>query len=181
MKITDDNWVEKIRCQDKETLQDIYSSNRQACVEWLQRNYNLSQEQAVEIFQISVVIMYDNVLSRKLVKANSSLRTYLFSIAKLKTLEFKRRSLRRYNIEQCFVDHILGDEPVYYSQKSILKMNALIDQMAGPCKELLRLFYYNNLSIETIKIKMDYKNKNTVKTKKYKCLKRLKSSYLIQE
>ena len=55
-------------------------------------------------------------------------------------------------------------------------LNRILDDLGEPCKEILKLFYFNNLSADEIAEIMDYKNGNTVKNLKYKCLQRIKKS-----
>ena len=51
-----------------------------------------------------------------------------------------------------------------------------IQDLGDPCKKLLELFYFNNLSNDEIAEIMDYKNGNTVKNLKYKCIQRIKKA-----
>jgi len=46
--------------------------------------------------------------------------------------------------------------------------------LGDPCKTLLELYYYKRLSMAQITSSMDYKNVDTTKNLKYKCIKRLR-------
>ena len=52
-----------------------------------------------------------------------------------------------------------------------------LEFLGDPCKSLLQLYYYNDLSMENITSIMGYKNADTTKNQKYKCLRRLQNIY----
>ncbi|MEM9936719.1 MAG: sigma-70 family RNA polymerase sigma factor, partial [Bacteroidota bacterium] len=49
-------------------------------------------------------------------------------------------------------------------------------QMGDKCRELLKLFYYRGFSIKEIVVETGYKDENTVKSYKSRCLKKLKET-----
>ena len=49
-----------------------------------------------------------------------------------------------------------------------------LEKLGDPCKSMLELYYYNKMSMEEITITLNYKNANTAKNLKYKCMNRLK-------
>ena len=53
------------------------------------------------------------------------------------------------------------------------KIRYAINKLGGKCKELILLFYYKRYSIEAIMHQMGYKNENTVKAHKSRCMKSL--------
>ena len=59
----------------------------------------------------------------------------------------------------------------YYQQQ----LSELLKKLSESCKALLRLYYYRNLSIKEIVEHTNYKDANTVKSHKSRCMKRLKS------
>ena len=56
------------------------------------------------------------------------------------------------------------------AQKSIL---VLFDSLGVGCKQVLTLFYYENLSAKEIVERTGYENEQNVRNRKYKCLKEL--------
>jgi len=49
--------------------------------------------------------------------------------------------------------------------------------LGDPCKSLLELYYYKRLSMAEITEAMEYKNVDTTKNLKYKCIKRLRKLF----
>jgi spore coat polysaccharide biosynthesis predicted glycosyltransferase SpsG len=121
------DWIQAIKTDDDKALKKLYAQSREPCRSWLIKNYKISAEDATEIFQISVVILYENICSGKLQKLNSNINTYLHAIAKNKVMELRRR------------------------------------------------YYFGKRSMTQITNEMGYKNTDTTKNQKYKCLKRLQS------
>ncbi|MGB4959568.1 MAG: sigma-70 family RNA polymerase sigma factor [Saprospiraceae bacterium] len=173
------DWILKIKTNENEALKEIYVLCREECVLWLLKDFALSADDALEVFQVSVVILYDNVMTGKLVTLTSHIKTYLKGIIRNKALELLRS---RKNI---ISDSRLGVMAQYVNEendKSILEEQLSAAQMAletlgDPCKSLLLLYYYNDLSMEEITTKMGYKNADTTKNQKYKCLRRLQNIY----
>jgi hypothetical protein len=58
-------------------------------------------------------------------------------------------------------------------ESKIETCNQFLNEIGDPCKTLLRLFYFGKRSMTQITNEMGYKNPDTTKNQKYKCLKRL--------
>ena len=55
---------------------------------------------------------------------------------------------------------------------------ASLEQLGDPCAQVLKHFYFDKLSMEQIADRLYYKNKETAKNLKHKCLKRLRKIFL---
>ena len=53
-----------------------------------------------------------------------------------------------------------------------------LQKIGDPCKMLLEKFYFEGLKLDELLGIMKYANKDTLKTKKYKCIQRLKKLML---
>jgi RNA polymerase sigma-70 factor (ECF subfamily) len=71
---------------------------------------------------------------------------------------------------------ILADEelPEKALEYDIEHLRAALHALGDPCKTLLEMSFYQKLDQDTISVRMGYKGRDTVKSKKYKCLARLK-------
>ena len=63
-----------------------------------------------------------------------------------------------------------------YKNKLIDKIAKLAVKMKEPCKSILKYYYYENLSMAQIAELMKYKNADTVKSQKLRCIKYLEDS-----
>lgn len=170
------DWIEKIKRNSDEALKEIYVQYNQDITHWVKSKYNLSSPDAKEIFQITIVILYENVISGKLTNLTASLKSYLIGIAKNKALEQHRTKSKfvKDDVLQYIADHQDADtELLYQMEERITIVERAMDIMGDQCKSILRLFYYQGLSMEDITRNMKYKNSNTTKNLKYKCIKRL--------
>jgi DNA-directed RNA polymerase specialized sigma subunit len=52
----------------------------------------------------------------------------------------------------------------------------LLERMGETCKQILTLFYYDDLSMKEILKQVNYENEQVLRNKKYKCLKELTST-----
>jgi RNA polymerase sigma factor (sigma-70 family) len=135
-----------------------------------------SLQDGEDIFQETVVTFIDLVQKQKF-RGDSSIKTFLTSIAKHIWLnELKRRKSvthreSRFGTERDQVDNDLLDN--YEQQEVKAQFLALIGQLGGSCRQVLSLFYYDNLTFAEIMEKMGYENEQVVRNKKYKCLKEL--------
>ena len=57
------NWISYIKNDEDRALRDIYTTHRSACISWLKSSYTLTEEDAKEVFQDSVIILYDNIMT----------------------------------------------------------------------------------------------------------------------
>jgi len=59
--------------------------------------YNVSEETAKDAFQLSIVVLYENIVSEKIKILTSDLKTYLFGIVKNKVREIIKRESKYQN------------------------------------------------------------------------------------
>ena len=171
------DWIRFIHEDENKALEQIYKRNKGECLAYLIRTYNLSYEDSLDVFQNSVLILYDQVISRQLKEYRGEIGAYLMNIVKNKGKEFNRLSYKRRSTELNIVyeDYSREEDAQFEYRVSILKK--ALDTIGNPCKKLLELHYFKRLSTDAIMNKMNYTNKNTLKTKKYKCIKRLQISF----
>ncbi len=65
------------------------------------------------------------------------------------------------------------DTPLYQDQQAQSLLGEELAHTPEPCCSIIRLYYYEKLSMDEIAQKMNYRNSNTVKTKKSQCMKDL--------
>lgn len=170
------DWVQYIKENSDKALSDIYRDEKEKCLAWLGINTNLSENDKLEIFQVAVVILYDNVVLDKLKSLDTKLSTYLIAICKNKSREYNRaqRKYAHTNEFPLLTDHIDDEIQEKKEHEQLLSsISKLLTKMGDPCKSILQLFYYKKMSMENICQLMGYNNVATTKNQKYKCMKRL--------
>ena len=120
-------------------------------------------------------------MSGKLENMVSNLKTYLFAIGKNKILEHHRRTARHdYDIRAEILQMEEDDHELQQNRELQYRQISLaLQQLGDPCKQILEMVYYHNRSMEFITEHLGYKNVDSTKNQKYKCMQRLKK--LVQQ
>ena len=161
-------------------LKQIYQENRLKSLQWLKSKHSLSEDDAKEVFQLSLIVLYDNVVSGKLMNLTSDIGTYLYGIARIQALAFKRKTASEKLRKDGLVKSILYGGQDDFKMKEVLldKIDVALDALGPPCQLILQLFYHERQSMQMITEKVGYNNTDTTKAKKYQCLKKL--SHLVK-
>ncbi|WP_179021161.1 RNA polymerase sigma factor [Winogradskyella forsetii] len=170
-----DSQLQKLlRADDKKALEKVYVDYKAEFLNYSKR-YTIDTSDVLDVYQDAIIAMHQNFVTSQLELKTSTVKTYLFGIGKnklFKKLKQKHRILR-VEIEtddytEIELEHNLPTE----NQKILAKRLA---EISGTCKQLLQLFYYRNLTIDEIVEQTHYKDGNTVRSHKSRCLKHLKS------
>lgn len=172
----DSELLEPIRRNDKAAIEKFYMLYREEFIRWLKRQYRSNYETSVEIYQQAFVICYENILDGTLNVLTSSLKTYLFAVGRNKMNEMLRSKSRNLAVMPGYLpDPEPDDNP--YESPDIRQVSRNLQQLGNPCRDLLTAFYYHHKSLIDIALEMDYKNADTAKNMKYKCLERLRKLF----
>ncbi len=177
----DKNILENLREAREEFFIEIYRKYRDSFNSWTAKYYSCDEHTASDCFQDAVIVLMNNAKSGKLKQLDSGLKTYLFSVGKKVLL--KKYSLRRNEIAFEEITAGNGAQDLYdyeelfdYKNELIDKVAELVVNMKEPCKSILKHYYYESLSMEQIAEVMNYKNADTVKSQKLRCIKYLEDS-----
>ncbi len=171
--------IEKIKNGDTKQLANIYKAHRFEFITWITNQYSCSNDEAKDLYQMAIITLYDNIKSNRLNKLNSSIKTYLFAIGKNKILEQRKSSYRF--VKQS--DHEVLDVPEIGRWENddyearLQMVEDCLHNLGEPCRTLLELYYFHNMTMEEIAKRLQHKNTDTSKNVKYKCLRRLRKIY----
>lgn len=131
----------------------------------------------LEIYIDSFMIMYDNVRDGKLIVLKCELETYLIGIGKNLALRYlrKKRSLPETVFEDDLPELADVDEEEIKNQKLEIAFR-LVSEMDKLCKEILFLFYWERKKMFEIAKIMNYKDEDSAKNRKSKCMKKIKTA-----
>lgn len=140
---------------------------------------NGSTEQANDVFQETIIVLFEKARDGKL-ELTASLKTIVYSISRnlwLKSLRDKKSTLSITDYEAFIgVEEEDDLEKELNAQTNI--MYKCLDRVGEPCKTIITQFYYFKKSLKELAELLDYSNTDTVKTQKYKCLKRIRTMAL---
>ena len=167
--------IARLHKDDKKALEEVYMRYRVAFSAYAQK-YNLEQADILDVYQDAIISMYQNLVEKQVRLRDSSLKTYLFGIGKHKILDHIKANKKLYRLK---------NNPIAYEEINIETFELTIEQqqlakyfrrLGESCQEILRMYYYRNWSIKEIVDWSHYKDENTVKSHKSRCLKKLRNS-----
>lgn len=139
-------------------------------------NNNGSEEEAQDIFQEAMVVLYEKVNEGNF-ELTSTLKTWIYAVCRnkwLKQLEKKKKNYR-------FTDFENFDETIAANEEEETNVHALLreslSRLGTGCRKLLLLFYYFRKSMDEIATELNYTNADNAKSQKYKCIQKLKTIY----
>lgn len=140
---------------------------------------NGSEEDAKDVYQESIIILYNKVKSGDF-ELTSKLKTYIYSVCrriwlkKLNSLGNKTAELK----DEHDVLPVEDDLELHETRDlQFSKMEESMLMLGEPCQTIIRDFYMQNKSMQEICEKFGYTNPENAKTQKYKCLQRLKKLF----
>ena len=170
--------LEGLAASDKKAVETIYREHYNM-VQSLVINNNGSADDAKDIFQETIIVLYEKVRTGSF-ELNCQIKTFVYSVARrlwLKKLQLQNRySAPGDNMENIVaVDDVLEDHEQRDAEFDM--MDKAINSLGEPCKSLLEAYYLQKQSMQAISASFGYTNSDNAKNQKYKCLMRLKKLF----
>lgn len=185
--MTDIEYIVAFRDNNQRNMRHFYNRHRDAFFRDIGSYYRiLNKDLLAEIFQEANVRLWKNILNGKLSETNltTSLAGYLFSIGRLVAKEiFRREGISITNnadenkISEQTSD-VDADNWLARETEQEVAVRRAVYAMGEPCAPLLLLFYWDDRSWEDIAVQLHYKDANSAKSQKYKCMQKLKAQFL---
>jgi RNA polymerase sigma factor (sigma-70 family) len=132
---------------------------------------NGSTEDANDIFQDSVVILFNQIINNKY-KSDLDLDGFLFSVSRNLWIDKVRREKRMLNkdftIETNHTDFNDQLKDLIVKEKSAA-LRTVFEKLDEKCRKILHYTIYEKLSMKEISVKMGYSNENVAKSNHYRC------------
>ena len=170
--------LEGLAASDKKAVETIYRENFNM-VQSLIINNNGSADDAKDIFQEAMIVLYEKVRSGTF-ELNCQIKTFVYSVSRrlwLKRLQQQNRySAPGDNMEAVVsVEEELEDHEQRNAEFDM--MEKAINNLGEPCKSLLEAYYLQKQNMQVIAASFGYTNADNAKNQKYKCLMRLKKIF----
>jgi len=174
--INKDNIIKQIKQGNEDALVGIYQKYKPEFIAWAVRKFHFVE--CEDIYQDAILVFRGNIVSNRLIELNSSVKTYLFAVAKNIALKRKNISTRQLSdslLENDPVNPVaeMVDQIIACSERQKL-ITAMIEKLKEPNRSILKMYYYQNLSMREIAEKLNYKNDKVVKAQKVRCMNELK-------
>ena len=165
--------IRGIRNHDSSLLRYVYETYYPIIEGYITHNQG-SREQARDIFQDAMIIVYRRIRSNDL-ELSCKFGTYLYAICKnIWTQERKKYLLRAQKLRQqalLIQDPGPADDPLLQNHLTNL-FNKHFEDLSKDCQKILSM-YFNNFSVEDIRAAMNYKDLHHTDDRKYRCKKSL--------
>lgn len=173
---------------DQELVDMILTKNRQnMAITLLYRQYygvlenyilqnSGSSDDAADIIQ-EVMLIFVQMISEGKFRAESSIKSFLYSICRnlwITELRKRKSSAARHEKYEESTEKVDSDVSESIAKTESLKyIMGLFQELGDKCKQILQLFYYEELPMKEICEKLDFSSEQVLRNKKYKCLKSL--------
>jgi RNA polymerase sigma-70 factor (ECF subfamily) len=171
-------FIKAFQLNDELMLKKLYKTYKVSFLSFA-RKYNLESDELDDVFQEAFIILRNHALSGKLSDIKSSMKTYLFGIAKnLIFNNLKRNAQTIHLVEEHNIQQIdstnsveILEEKMSHEQKIL---RHFFNHLGEKCKDVLTLAFYRGLTNEEIAFLRNYESEAVVRSQKSRCLKNLK-------
>lgn len=156
----------KLRHGNEELFEKVFLSHFEDCVNYLLNNYSINREDAYDTTMETLILFRKRLIDGKISFGNIR---YLFT--KMASQVFFKSEKKVNRVEGLTID---GDSDINEAELQILEK--AINSLGEACQELLRLNFYEKMTIAEIAL---IKNKNAASLRKAKqrCLSKLKTLF----
>ena len=184
--MTDIDYIAAFRNDDQRAITHFYNKHRDGFLHDIGGRYRiLDADLLSEIFQEAVVRLWRNIRSGKLTENDltTTLAGYLYSVGRLVAMEIFRRVgiCLKVNVDEEDIPQLgsNGKDDIWFGRETAqeVAVRKAVYAMGEPCAPLLLMFYWDKLSWVEIASELHYKDANSAKTQKYKCIQKLKAIF----
>jgi RNA polymerase sigma factor (sigma-70 family) len=170
--------LEGLAISDKKAVETIYQENYNM-VQSLIINNNGSADDAKDIFQETMIVLYEKVRSGTF-ELNCQIKTFVYSVSRRLWLK-RLQQQNRYSAPGDSMENVVAVEEdlEQHEQRNAEyeMMEKAISNLGEPCKSLLEAYYLQKQNMQVIAANFGYTNADNAKNQKYKCLMRLKKIF----
>lgn len=172
--IKDQYLVDRLRQSDLKTLDTVYLTYKKEFFLFA-RTLNAQEEDIADIYQETIISLYENVQNGKLAKLTSTLKSYVFAIGKFKIYKQLNKTKKLYHegpIIHVSEEMQLFETEALEEQRQVLRESW--KQLGSKCQHILELFYYQGMTLDEIQEVLQYASKDVLKSQKSRCMAQLK-------
>ncbi|MCI1733706.1 MAG: sigma-70 family RNA polymerase sigma factor [Bacteroidales bacterium] len=178
--MTDKEFLQCLRTKNEAIISQLYVKYRNPFFGYFFSHYQKCGFDVDDVYQDSFTTLWQNVNSGKLTEESlkCSLITYLIAVGRYILMARDRKFKEIIDDEQIkkyFMGNVSDEEEVMEKEKRCAMIKETVKNIQEPCATLLDKFYWEDKSGEEIANDMGYKNTDTVKNQKYKCMQKLKT------
>ena len=151
----------------------LYKAYYSMALQYVKSNSG-GENDAEDVFQEVLVGFYQNI-RKGVFRGESAIKTYLYSMIRNQWLARLKKNKRIVTMEE--PEKTSAGMQVARSENPTEELQKIVDDLLGQvserCREILKLYYFDNMSMNEIANRANFDNENSAKTQKYKCMQRL--------
>ncbi|MDX1478270.1 MAG: hypothetical protein R3301_11235 [Saprospiraceae bacterium] len=172
---------EDIRKHIEAQLVALYGQYRNDFIRTIGRQYKLDELEAEEIFSCCIAILCEKMHDDKLPDLEKGMEEYCYGIGRLLAPKYVA-DRRKYTADPSLLltEYLAATSGVEEKEQFELEVqlaHKALRRLGTRCRILLGLFYVQQLTYETICRLMDYTDKGSASTQKYKCLEKWRAKF----
>ncbi len=178
----DQRIIEQLQSNDKKENEQIILYLHQRMNAQVARFILLNSggpEDVDDIFQDGLIALYKLAKKGQMEKV-ANIEAYLYSICRnlwLKKLQREKREVELTEAEETIATEEVSLQSLLSAERQEA-LDSLMANMGDACRQILRLYYYDRLSMKEIAKQMGFSNDQVAKNKKSICLKKLRQTIL---
>lgn len=167
--------INRINENDESIIVFLYKTYRNDFIKWALHYFDIQEDDLKDVFQDVIISFYRNVNEGKLSSINCSIKTYLFACGKNNLLNLSKKNQKFVNLSgfDFTNDEITKIEKMEKAHFDNDLIEKAIKELPEEHQKVLKMYYFDNLDLESIAKKLGYKNSNVVKTIKSNSLKKM--------
>lgn len=177
MYAEDEKILLAIKNEDKVKMKAFYLTEKSPFISFLQKKFSLDEETAGTLYQDSYTDMFVNIRAGKLqAPLKASLKTYLFSIGKYKSLNYLRNRVSttsKNEFPEIPIEPEVERSLELKEKGRMVKM--LLQKIGEPCRRLLTLLYIEEKDYEETGSILGIEKAGTLRKRKFDCLKKIRT------
>lgn len=136
-------------------------------------NNSGTKDQALDVFQEGLILLYRKVNTINIENPEAFL---IKSCQFLWNNELRKKKVRINTSDKIDDIEVVEElEILLEKENKLKKLEHIVNSLGEKCKSIFDLFYYKMLDMTSIAKKLGYKNVQTAKVQKYKCMERARN------
>lgn len=168
-----DTQINLLKQRDENLISALYTEQRTGFIAFIKK-FNIEDEVAVDIYQDAVVALVENAVKGKIDNLATSVSTYLFAIGKYMAYRHYKISAKSAAITEEIPENFVF-ENYNQNEEQLIVIQTQLQKLGEKCRQILRLFYYEEKKSDEIMKMLGYENKDVFKSQKSRCLSQLKT------
>ena len=161
--------IEKIKNGELEELDKIYLEVKPIFISYARKNFSsMKMDDIEDVYQDVIIVFYQNIQRGLLTEITKNISSYIIQIGKMKLIKLFNESNKTESLNSYLVENAVDSNDYNHELDEAIKF--IFTKMTEKCKQILKLFYFNKHSMEEIAVSLGYKNADTVKSQKNRCI-----------